>query len=30
MIISDQRNEKVESAEMKLKEYQKEKDHENH
>ncbi|HNX22271.1 MAG TPA: ABC transporter ATP-binding protein [Bacteroidales bacterium] len=29
MIISDQRNEKVESAEMKLKEYQKEKDHEN-
>ena len=29
MIISDQRNEKVESAEMKLKEYQKETDHEN-
>lgn len=29
VIISDQRNEKVESAEMKLKEYQKETDHEN-
>lgn len=29
MIISDLRNEKVESAEMKLKEYQKETDHEN-
>jgi putative ABC transport system ATP-binding protein len=30
VIISDLRNEKVESAELKLKEYQKETDHENH